>query len=105
MKKVFCFFVFLFFMAISTAYSGDVYVDGYYRNDGTYVRPHVRSSPDGVKWNNYGPSQNSYQLMNPRSRDHDRDGTSNYLDFDSDNDGLFDDRDSNPYGKSKRNRW
>lgn len=26
----------------------DVYVEGYYRSDGTYVRPHMRSSPDGV---------------------------------------------------------
>ena len=31
-----------------------VYVDGYYRRDGTYVRPHVRSNPDGNCWNNYG---------------------------------------------------
>ena len=34
--------------------AGDVYVAGYYRRDGTYVRPHVRSAPDGNCWNNYG---------------------------------------------------
>lgn len=76
----------------------DVYVEGYYRKDGTYVRPHIRSNPDGVKWNNYGPSQRSSELMNPWSRNYDQDGTPNYLDFDSDNDGWMDDYDSNPYG-------
>jgi hypothetical protein len=83
----------------SFLYAKDVYVGGYYRKDGTYVRPHVRSSPDGYKWNNYGPSRNSGELMNPRSRDYDGDGIPNYLDRDSDNDGTVDDYDSNPYGK------
>ena len=80
----------------------DVFVRGYYRSDGTYVRPHIRSAPDGIKWNNYGPSRNSSELLNPRSRDNDQDGTPNYLDRDSDNDGIFDDRDRNPYGQQ---RW
>lgn len=30
-----------------------VKVRGYYRKDGTYVRPHYRSSPDGNPYNNY----------------------------------------------------
>jgi hypothetical protein len=33
--------------------NGDVGVRGYYRKDGTYVRPHYRSKPDGIKSNNY----------------------------------------------------
>ncbi len=33
---------------------GSVYVHGYFRGDGTYVRPHVRSAPDGNPYNNYG---------------------------------------------------
>lgn len=32
---------------------GDVYVNGYYRKDGTYVQPHYRSAPDGNPYNNY----------------------------------------------------
>jgi hypothetical protein len=32
---------------------GDVYVNGYYRKDGTYVQPHYRSAPDGNARNNY----------------------------------------------------
>lgn len=30
-----------------------VSVDGYYRSDGTYVKPHVRSNPNGLKYDNY----------------------------------------------------
>jgi len=30
-----------------------VHVKGYYRKDGTYVRPHYRSSPDGNPYNNW----------------------------------------------------
>lgn len=33
---------------------GDVYVDGYTRDNGTYVRPHYRFAPDGNAYNNYG---------------------------------------------------
>lgn len=36
----------------------DQYVNGYYRNDGTYVQPHYRSSPDGNKFNNYSAPGN-----------------------------------------------
>jgi len=32
---------------------GQVHVRGYYRSDGTYVQPHVRSAPDGNPYNNY----------------------------------------------------
>ena len=33
--------------------SAQVRVRGYYRKDGTYVRPHVRTYPDGNPYNNY----------------------------------------------------
>jgi hypothetical protein len=44
---------------ISQAY---VSVKGYYRSNGTYVAPHVRSNPNGLKYDNYGykPSQGLY---------------------------------------------
>lgn len=35
----------------------DVYVDGYTRGNGTYVRPYQRSAPDGDPYNNYGSSR------------------------------------------------
>ncbi|MBW2063349.1 MAG: hypothetical protein JRJ03_00310 [Deltaproteobacteria bacterium] len=90
----------IFFSALALA--KDVYVKGYYRKDGTYVRPHIRSSPDRYRWNNYGPSRNFQELMNPRTRDYDQDGIPNYLDTDSDNDSILDDNDRNLYG---RDRW
>lgn len=101
MKKIIALLILGCFVLLPTLlFARDVRVKGYYRKDGTYVRPHIRSSPDSFKWNNYGPSKNSNQLMNPRSRDYDHDGIPNYLDRDSDNDGILDDNDSNPYGGS-----
>lgn len=91
--------LFLGLLTASLTASAEVFVDGYYRDDGTYVRPHIRSSPDNSRANNYGPSQNSYQLMNPQTRDYDGDGIPNYYDRDFDNDGIGDNFDYNPYGR------
>jgi|GEM_PF-7073875 len=33
--------------------NAQVYVRGYYRSDGTYVRPHYRSKPDNTPLNNW----------------------------------------------------
>jgi hypothetical protein len=40
---------------------GDVYVRGYYREDGIYVKPHYRSDPDGDFYNNWS----TYPNVNP----------------------------------------
>ena len=90
----------LLFMA--PTYACDVYVSGYYRSDGTYVRGHCRSRPDSHKWNNYGPSRSTRELTNPYLRDNDRDGIGNLYDYDDDNDGILDDYDSTQYGGYKR---
>ena len=88
-----------------TSEAKDVYVRGYYRSNGTYVRPHIRSSPDAYRYNNYGPSQTDEQLMAPRTRDSDHDGTPNYADLDDDNDGIVDDADHSQYtGASTRRK-
>jgi len=91
MKRLCSFLLLLFAVSVPYVTAKDVYVRGYYRSDGTYVRPHVRSAPDGRRSNNYGRSQSNSQLMNPYSRDYDRDGTPNYLDLDDNNDGWGDD--------------
>lgn len=39
------------FIMINLAEAG--WVRGYYRRDGTYVRPHYRTNPDGNPYNNY----------------------------------------------------
>ena len=36
----------------------DVHVKGYYRSDGTYVQPHMRSAPDSSYNNNWSTSPN-----------------------------------------------
>jgi hypothetical protein len=43
----------LFSLLISNCTFAQVHVDGYYRNDGTYVEPHYRSNPDGNPYNNW----------------------------------------------------
>ncbi|MEW6613987.1 MAG: hypothetical protein AB1401_00725 [Thermodesulfobacteriota bacterium] len=85
---------------IGITFAKDVHVKGYYRKDGTYVRPHIRSAPNQYKQDNYGPSKSSYELMNPKSRDYDKDGTPNYMDRDDDNDGVSDDLDRWQYNKN-----
>jgi len=29
--------------------------DGYFKNNGTYVSPHIKTYPDNYEWNNYKP--------------------------------------------------
>lgn len=73
-----------------------VSVRGYYRQNGTYVQPHIRSSPDSVKWNNYGSAKSAGSNYSggytPSDlRDSDKDGIPNRLDTDDNNNGIQDD--------------
>ena len=43
----------LLILAITVQVYAQVKVKGYYRKDGTYVRPHYRSNPDGNPYNNW----------------------------------------------------
>jgi hypothetical protein len=91
--KVFTYLAVILALITQSAFARDTQVRGYYRKNGTYVQPHVRSAPDKVKWNNYGSgSGTGYQPV--RQRDRDRDGTPNYLDTDDNNNGVHDDHDS-----------
>ena len=42
----------LMFCFVGIALARDVWVDGYYRKDGTYVKPHYRSSPNDTARDN-----------------------------------------------------
>lgn len=42
----------------SGSQGGPVWVNGYYRRDGTYVQPHYRTAPDGNISNNWSTSPN-----------------------------------------------
>jgi opacity protein-like surface antigen len=92
----------------ATAAAAQVQVRGYYRSDGTYVAPHTRSSPDGDRSNNYGPSsrRSSSSLYSPppQQRDHDNDGIANMYDRDDDNDGVSDNADRSQYGRTTTRR-
>ena len=45
------------FLAAAPAFA-DEFVNGYVRRDGTYVQPHMRSSPDGNPFNNWSTQGN-----------------------------------------------
>mgnify|MGYP003386429735 CR=1 FL=1 len=52
--------------ATTPAVAGDTYVNGYVKQDGTYVAPHYRSAPDGNAYNNYSSQPN----VNPYTGQH-----------------------------------
>ena len=54
MKKVISLLVLaLTMLSMTSVFASDVYVDGHYKKDGTYVEGHHRTSPDDRKDNNY----------------------------------------------------
>lgn len=55
MKKIVAFALIWFCVSASA----DQYVDGYVRQDGTYVAPHFRSEPNQYRFDNYS-SQGNY---------------------------------------------
>src|SRR4051812_4307797 len=62
MKRIILAISFLLLLGMATRANAYVSVRGYYRSNGTYVKPYVRSDPNGVKYDNYGynPSQGLY---------------------------------------------
>ena len=69
--SVSAFTVFTILLVITTLANADVYVRGYSRSNGTYVQPHYRSDPDGIRSNNWSYRGN----VNPHTGEI---GTSNY---------------------------
>ena len=57
MKKILLGLIILLFSA--TLALADTYVRGYYKSNGTYVKPHYRSSPDSTRSNNWSTSGNT----------------------------------------------
>lgn len=45
-------------LVITAVANADVYVRGYSRGNGTYVQPHYRSNPDGIRSNNWSTRGN-----------------------------------------------
>lgn len=48
-------------IASSSAALADVYVNGYYKSNGTYVNPYHRTYPDANPYNNYEYTRRPYQ--------------------------------------------
>ena len=44
--------------ALASQAMADVWVNGHFRSNGTYVQPHYRSSPDGNFYNNWSTAPN-----------------------------------------------
>lgn len=65
------FLLILIMLSSATQAYADVHVKGYYRKDGTYVRPHYRSNPDGNFFNNWS----TYGNINPYTG---KEGTKHY---------------------------
>jgi len=59
MKKLLLFLSLLFYSNFLIA--GDVWVNDYFRKNGTYVRGHYRTSPNKTAWDNY----TTYPNINP----------------------------------------
>ncbi len=70
MSKIF----FILSVFVVTFLFSDVYVNGYYRKDGTYVEPHYRSSPNDTKSDNWS----TYGNVNPYTNE---EGTKRYDDY------------------------
>ncbi|MBO5947996.1 hypothetical protein J6Q66_04070 [bacterium] len=64
MKKI---FIALCLLSFANVCFADVYVNGYYRGDGRYVKPHYRSNPDGYTYNNYSNTRNNSTFSNYNS--------------------------------------
>ena len=92
MKRFFVFLVSTIILGASfNVFAGDAQIESDDSSNNTYVPPHYRSSPNSDEWKIYGPSQNTFELIKPFSRDYDKDGTSTYLYFGDDNDVMWND--------------
>jgi hypothetical protein len=76
-------------------------VGGYWRRDGTYVQPHMRTNPDGNPYNNYGFPGN----YNPNTGRTTPGNPDTYLDRYYGNQGSFGGYGTqNPYGFNPHSR-
>ncbi len=83
----------------TTALAQDVYVNGYYRSEGTYVQPYYRTRPNSTTLDNYSTKGNVNPYTGqPGTRDPYSSGSSNpysgysnpYSGYGNQSGGLFD---------------
>lgn len=54
---------------LAYGWGNDVYVNGYTKQNGTYVEPHHRTKPDNSQWNNYNSPSNTNHYHQPKQGD------------------------------------
>ena len=64
MKKIFLILLIVFVSFVT--FGQDVYVEGYFKSNGTYVAPHYRSRPDNSFQNNYSSFGNTNPYTNKK---------------------------------------
>jgi hypothetical protein len=68
--------------SISSPVHAGEFVNGYIKNDGTYVQPHMKSSPDGNVWNNWSTKGNvNHYTGQPGTKNPYSYGSSGYSNF------------------------
>ena len=82
---------------VSPLFAEDVSVKGYFRRDGTYVQPHMRSAPDSSYNNNWS----TYPNVNPYTG---QQGTRQPRLYDYNSGGSYQQTVPN-YGRQPRSRW
>lgn len=89
----------------TTAAFADTYVRGHTRQDGTYVPPHVRSSPDANRYNNHNSQTNGGSQRDENSAGTGATNKSNstYRMRDNDGDGVPNNFDRSP--NSGQSSW
>jgi hypothetical protein len=61
--------LFIILSLVSVSFAQDTHVQGYYRQDGTYVQPHYRTHQDNTPLNNYGQQGNVNPYTGQRGYD------------------------------------
>ena len=82
---------------VAPLFADDVSVKGYFRRDGTYVQPHMRSAPDSSYNNNWS----TYPNVNPYTG---QQGTHQPRLYDNNSGDIY--QPTVPtYGQQPRSRW
>ncbi|MEA2067075.1 MAG: hypothetical protein U9O65_08310 [Thermotogota bacterium] len=103
MKKLFLALAFIFlFSSIGFA---DVWVDGYYRSDGTYVQGYYRSDPNNTVRDNYDYKGNINPYTGEEGSNHYRNNPSSEYYSPYKNSDSYNSTYSNPYDKKDNNLY
>ena len=87
------------------SFAGDVYVNGYYRSNGTYVEPHYRSSPNNTVTDNYNYVGNTNPHTGQVGSDYYRNSPSSPYYNGSSSNNTINSNNSNPWYKTRNSDY